>query len=65
MRRTWLFNPAVNHFPRLEAIVIIESTYGGKDDFQPSRQEATDRLKDIIQRCLKKKGKSYLFPFLQ
>ena len=54
--RTWLFNPAINRFPRLEAIVM-ESTYGGRDDFQPSRNEATDRLKDIIQRCLKKKGK--------
>jgi len=54
--RTWLFNPAVNRFPRLEAIVM-ESTYGGRDDFQPSRSEATERLKDIIQRCLKRKGK--------
>lgn len=54
--RTWLFNPAVNRFPRLEAI-FMESTYGGKDDFQPSRKEATDRLKDIAYSCLKKKGK--------
>lgn len=54
--RTWLFNPAINRFPRLEAI-FIESTYGGRDDFQPSRGEATDRLSDIIQSCIKKKGK--------
>jgi len=54
--KTWLFNPAINRFPRLEAIVM-ESTYGGRDDFQPSRLEATDRLKEIVQRCLKKKGK--------
>jgi len=54
--RTWLFNPAINRFPRLEAIVM-ESTYGGRDDFQPSRAEASDRLKDIVERCLKKKGK--------
>jgi len=54
--RTWLFNPAINRFPRLEAI-FMESTYGGRDDFQPSRQDATDRLSDIIQRCFKKKGK--------
>jgi KH/beta-lactamase-domain protein len=54
--RTWLFNPAVNHYPRLEAL-IIESTYGGRDDFQPSRKEATQRLKDIIQQSMKKKGK--------
>ena len=54
--RTWLFNPAINRFPRLEAM-IIESTYGGRDDFQPSRSEATTKLNDIIQRCIKKKGK--------
>jgi hypothetical protein len=54
--RTWLFNPAVNHFPRVETIVV-ESTYGGKDDYQPSRKEATDRLKDIIRTSMKKKGK--------
>ena len=54
--RTWLFNPAVNRFPRLESI-FIESTYGGREDFQPSRQDATDRLSDIVQRTIKKKGK--------
>ena len=53
--RTWLFNPAVNRFPRLEAI-FMEATYGGRDDFQPSRNEATQNLKDIAERCLKKKG---------
>lgn len=54
--RTWLFNPAVNRFPRLEAM-FLESTYGGREDFQPSRKEASESLKDIVQRCLKKKGK--------
>ena len=54
--RTWLFNPAVNRFPRLEA-VFLEATYGGREDFQPSRQEATQRLNDIVQSCIKKKGK--------
>jgi KH/beta-lactamase-domain protein len=54
--RTWLFNPAINRFPRLEAI-FMESTYGGRDDFQPSRQDATDRLSDIVQSTIKKKGK--------
>jgi len=54
--RTWLFNPAINRFPRLESI-YMESTYGGRDDHQPSRKEATERLKDIIQGCFKKKGK--------
>jgi hypothetical protein len=53
--KTWLFNPAVNHFPRVEAL-IVESTYGGREDYQPTRKEANDRLSDIIQRCMKKKG---------
>ncbi len=54
--KTWLFNPAVNHFPRLEAI-FIESTYGGKEDIQPSRKEATQHLKELVDRSLRKKGK--------
>ena len=54
--RTWLFNPAVNHYPRIEAL-IVESTYGGREDYQPSRREATERLKDIIKQSMKKKGK--------
>ncbi|MDG6219679.1 MAG: MBL fold metallo-hydrolase RNA specificity domain-containing protein, partial [Candidatus Thermoplasmatota archaeon] len=54
--RTWLFNPAVNHFPRLEAM-IMESTYGGREDFQPSRNEATSYLREITKRCLDKNGK--------
>jgi KH/beta-lactamase-domain protein len=33
--RSWLFNASVNKFPRLETLVI-ESTYGGYHDMQPS-----------------------------
>ena len=54
--KTWLFNPAVNRFPRLESI-FLESTYGAKDDFQPSRKEATQNLSEIVKSCLIKKGK--------
>lgn len=54
--KTWLFNPAVNRFPRLEAM-FMESTYGAKDDFQPSRKEATQHLSNIVQERLRKKGK--------
>ena len=54
--KTWLFNPAVNRFPRLEAI-FMESTYGSKDDFQPSRKEATQNLSEIVKTALRKKGK--------
>jgi KH/beta-lactamase-domain protein len=54
--RTWLFNATTNKFPRLETM-IIESTYGGYHDIQPSRTEAATQLKGIIERTFAKKGK--------
>ncbi|MGC9443561.1 MAG: MBL fold metallo-hydrolase, partial [Candidatus Methanospirareceae archaeon] len=45
--RTFLFDPAFNSFSRLEALVM-ESTYGGMNDLQPSRKEAEKYLKDEI-----------------
>ncbi len=54
--RTWLFNPTNNKFPRLETL-IIEATYGGRNDFQPTRQQATDQMKEICQRVLTRGGK--------
>ncbi len=54
--KTWLFNPANNKFPRLETLVM-ESTYGGYHDIQPSRHEAAIRLRDLIGRVLKRNGK--------
>ena len=54
--KSWLFNAAVNKFPRLETIVL-ESTYGGYHDMQPSRQEAGQQLREIASRTLGKNGK--------
>jgi KH/beta-lactamase-domain protein len=54
--KTWLFNPAVNRFPRIET-VIMESTYGGYRDMQPTRHEAADDLREYVDRTLKRKGK--------
>jgi len=54
--KTWLFNPAVNKFPRMETL-IMESTYGGYKDYQPSRREAAQQLKEIIARTMKRGGK--------
>jgi uncharacterized protein len=53
--RTWLFNPAVNRFPRCEA-VVLESTYGGAQDFQPARKNSSMGLRDICERTYKKGG---------
>ncbi len=54
--RTFLFDPAFNAFPRLDTLVI-ESTYGGMNDQQPSRREAERNLKDEIERTIKRGGK--------
>ena len=54
--RTWLFNAATNKFPRIEA-AIVESTYGGKRDFQPTRKEAAQQLKNVMKRTLSRGGK--------
>jgi hypothetical protein len=53
--RTWLFNPAANRFPRLEALVI-ESTYGGHQNVQPSRTEAAEELSHFVEKVLLRKG---------
>jgi len=54
--KTWLFSAAATHFPRLEALVL-ESTYGGKNDIQPSRKKATEQLKEIVKKTLESRGK--------
>lgn len=54
--RTWLFNPAVNKFPRLETLVM-EATYGGYHDTQPKRRDAAGKLQNIAGRVLGRGGK--------
>jgi len=54
--RSWLFNAANNRFPRLETLVI-ESTYGGHNDLQPSRMDAAKELTDILANAIEKNGK--------
>ncbi len=54
--RTWLFNAAVNKFPRIETL-IMESTYGGYRDLQPSRHDAARKLRAIGSRVLGRGGK--------
>jgi len=44
-----LLEPAANRFPRLETLVM-ESTYGGHDDVQPSRNHAEKELIKTIYR---------------
>ncbi len=54
--RTRLFDKAATNFPRLEALVM-EATYGGSQDFQPSRREAEERLIAVINETIKRGGK--------
>jgi KH/beta-lactamase-domain protein len=58
--KSWLFDAANTRFPRVESLVL-ESTYGAAGDFQPSRQEANQELKDIVSRTLARNGKM-IFP---
>ena len=51
----YLMQPTLE-FPRCETLVI-ESTYGASGDFQPSREEATQELQDIVSRTIKRGGK--------
>jgi uncharacterized protein len=54
--RTMLLEAAATEFPRIET-VITESTYGGPDDYMPSRVEAEESLTHIINETLERKGK--------
>ncbi len=54
--KTALLEPAVSDFPRLETL-MIEATYGGKDNILPTRKECEDQLRDIILKTIKRGGK--------
>jgi KH/beta-lactamase-domain protein len=54
--RTMLLEAAATEFPRIET-VITESTYGGQEDFMPSRVESEENLTHVINETLERKGK--------
>jgi len=54
--RTRLLDRAIANFPRLETM-IIESTYGGKANILPRRQESEEQLIEEIKETIKKGGK--------
>ncbi len=60
--RTELLNPAVTEFPRLETL-MMESTYGGRDNVLPPRRQSEEELRKAISDTLKNKGK-VLIPVL-
>ncbi len=54
--KTRLLDPAVTSFPRLETL-MIESTYGGRENILQSRKECENEFADIIKRTIERKGK--------
>ncbi len=54
--KTMLLDPAAVQFPRLETL-IIESTYGGKDNIGPERTESDEQLGLIIRDTVARGGK--------
>jgi hypothetical protein len=53
---TRLFNGAVNEFPRVETLVL-ESTYGGRNDYQTDQEDSERNLKRIIRETHEDGGK--------
>ena len=54
--KSWLFDAATVRFPKVDTLVI-ESTYGGPQSIQPTRQQASQELQDLVADTLNRKGK--------
>ena len=54
--RTLLLEPAVTLFPRLETL-MLEATYGGKENIMPHRQETDEELMRVIKETTERNGK--------
>ncbi len=54
--RTRLLDRAISNFPRIETL-IMESTYGGKNNILPTRKEAEEQLINTIKETIEKGGK--------
>jgi len=54
--KTLLLEPAVTFFPRLETL-MLEATYGGKDNIMPHRQETDEELMSVINETMARGGK--------
>ncbi len=54
--KTALLDPAVTRFPRLESM-LLESTYGGKDNILPNKDETDHAFIQKIKEVIQRKGK--------
>jgi len=57
--KTRMLDPAVNYFPRVETL-IMESTYGSKNDILPPLHEAEDKFIELTKQVIERKGKILL-----
>jgi hypothetical protein len=57
--RTMLFNRANKRYPRVEALVM-ESTYGAREDTQPTREEAVGKLVGVVKNTVQRGGKTII-----
>ncbi|MBT4824000.1 beta-CASP ribonuclease aCPSF1 [Candidatus Woesearchaeota archaeon] len=60
--RTQLLDPAATSFPRLETL-MIEGTYGGKDNVLPPRKQTEEQFANKITETLERRGR-ILIPVL-
>ena len=51
-----LLDPAISHFPRVETL-LIESTYGGKENVFQSRKETEEELLEFVKKVISRGGK--------
>ncbi len=58
-RKTRCLDPATNHYPRVESI-MVESTYGSKDQVQPPLQETEEKFMKLVNDVIERKGKVLL-----
>ncbi|MEK6893996.1 MAG: MBL fold metallo-hydrolase RNA specificity domain-containing protein [Nanoarchaeota archaeon] len=58
-RKTRLLDPAVNFYPRVESI-MVESTYGSKDQIQPPLSEVDEKFCILVNDTIKRGGKILL-----
>ena len=59
---TRLFNGAVNDFPRVETLVL-ESTYGGRNDYQTDQEDSERKLIATLNETLKRGGTALIPAF--
>ncbi|WP_026190263.1 beta-CASP ribonuclease aCPSF1 [Halomicrobium katesii] len=52
---TRLFEGATNEFPRVETLVL-ESTYGGRNDYQTDREDAERKLLELVRKTHDRDG---------